>query len=43
LRQLLSELVPAGRRSQVGNWRQSLLKSLLFLAALWALAKILSF
>jgi len=43
LRQLLSELVPAGRSSQVGNWRQSLLKSLLFLAALWALAKILSF
>ena len=43
LRQLISEFVPTGRSSVVSNWRQSLLTSLLFLAALWALAKILSF
>lgn len=43
LRRLLAELIPRGRSGLVGDWRQSLVKSMVFLAALWGLARILSF
>lgn len=42
LRRMISELVPSGQTGLVSNWRQSLVKSLLLIGALWALAKILS-
>jgi hypothetical protein len=43
LRRMISDLVPCGQSALVSNWRQSLAKSVLLLAALWVLAKMLSF
>ncbi len=43
LQRLISELVPSGQSGLVRSWRQSIVKSILFVVALWVLAKILSF
>jgi hypothetical protein len=43
LRHLISECVPMRRSGQVSDWRQSLVKPVLLLVALWALVKIVGF